>query len=167
MVEKYIVTKNKIIIGNFETSQGKKGIEKSMAGTVYDNIIKVDIDSDHRRETHIDEYEKDGKFKKLSERVNNGHLILPEDHKLDGEKIIPKTLEEKFNDGLLEISPFMKAVGNDLIEKTYAELVSTGVKTQSEIDEQKQIDADEKLIAEEMRKMAIANLGDELGAVKK
>lgn len=165
MIEKYIVVKDKKIIGCFETSQGEAGIIKSMGDIKYDSMQKVDINGDHRIETHIDEYDGN-KFKPLSMRVKAGHVKLPDGHKLDGETVVTMTIEDKVNAGLIELSPLMKAIGNDVIQKTDAELIVEGIKTQKQIDDEKLIIEEEKLIQAEMRKIAIEQLGNKLTKIK-
>jgi len=166
MIEKYIVIKDNVIIDFFETSEGIDGVKKSINYN-YDDIKKVDINSEHKRKTNVDEYEENGKLKKLSKRVADGYVKLPDNVKLENEMVVNKTIEEKVNDGIIEISPLQKAVGNEIIMKTDEELVNEGIKTQKEINDEKQILDDEKLIAEEMRKMVIEKLGDKLKVVKK
>lgn len=164
--EKFIAIKDNIVVGCFETTQGEAGIIKSMGSIPYDKIQVVDIEGDHRIKTHIDEYDKNHRFKPLSVRVKAGHVKLPEGHKLDGENVVPMMQEEKIKNGLLMLDPLFKAVGNDIIPKTDTELVAERIKTQKQIDDEKKTRDDEQLIQAEIRRMAIANLGDKLKIIK-
>ena len=139
MVEKYIVIKDGIIIGCFETSQGKAGILASIDTLEHDEIKIVDIEGDHRIDSHIDEYDTNHKFKPMSERVRLGHFKLPENHKLDGEEIVPMTIEDKVREGKMVSDPHLKYVGNDAIAKTDEELISGGVYTKEELQIKKDL----------------------------
>jgi len=159
IAEKYIVVKDEIIVGCFETSQGIDGIKKSMGNIPYDIIQAVDIEGYHRIDTNVNEYDKNGVFKLLSQRVKSGYVKLPGDHKLDGEEIVPMTIEEKVWEKLIELDPLMKAIGNNVIPKTDAELIKDKIKTQAQIDAEKAAIEQEKLIQVEIRKMAMERLG--------
>ena len=166
--EKYIITKDGIIKGIFHTSSGIKGVEDSAVykNIDYDKIEKVPLEFEGKTRQHINEFDKNYKLKLLSVRVNAGYVTIPEGHKLKDNEIIPMTKQEKVESGLEELDPMYKVIDNDVIPKTEEELIKDGVKTRKQIDDEKQRIADEKLIYEEMRKMAIANLGDKLKVVK-
>jgi len=157
--EKYIVVKDEIIVGCYETTQGEDGIKKSIGNIPYDKIQAVNIEGDHRIKTNVNEYDKNGFFNPMSMRVKDGYVILPEGWKLDGEEIVPMTIEEKIIDGLIELNPLMKAIGNNVIPKTDAELIKDKIKTQAQIDAEKAAIEQEKLIQSEIRKMAMERLG--------
>lgn len=165
-IEKYIVVKDNKIIGCFETNQGKNGVLASIKDTPYDSIEQVDIEGDHRVQTFKDEYNDKHKFKSLKERVSLGRIKIPEGHKLDGENIRAMNLQEKVEAKLIEANPLLVYEGDTTRLKTEEELISTGVKTKKQIDEEKLILEEEKMIQAELRKLAISNLGNKLSKVK-
>lgn len=167
--EKYIVLKDNIIKGIFHTTGGVKGVENSCIykNIEYDKIEKIPLEFEGKIRQHKNEFDSKYKLKKLSVRVNDGYVTIPDGYKLENEEIIPMTIEEKVTAGFKVIDIEYKAIGNDIIKKTDAELIKEKIKTQKQIDDEKQIIADEKLIYEEMRKIAIANLGNKLKIVNK
>jgi len=170
-VEVYSIVKDRVIVAVVHTSNGMDGVLKSCVNQKweYTEIVKVPVTFEGKKKMSMDEFNADFSIKLLSERVADGYVVLPENHKLDGEKVRPMTLKEKVAEGREEIPDTMKFAEDSedqIIPKTEAELVADGVKTQKEIDDQKQTIEDEKLIAAEIRKMAIATLGSKVKIVK-
>ena len=167
-VEVYTVLKDNKIIAVYHTSDGIEGIHASIhnQGLDHDNIIKVPNDFVGYKGQHIEEFDSNHRLKSLQERVTLGHVELPENHKIENDNFVPMTIEEKVKAGKMEIHNTTKAVGNDIIQKTEEELITEGIKTRLEIDNEKQIIADEILIQAELRKIAIERLGDKVKQVK-
>lgn len=172
-IKRYVVLKDGKIIRDYHTSDGIEGIHQSIhnEGLDHDEIIEAPVENwDIKVDTHKDEYETGWKMKPLSVRVAAGHVKVPENHKLENEKVVPMTVEDKWKAGTHELHPRMKAVGNDVVPKTDAEIVAEGLATQKELDDERQIAEDERIIAEEsakiLRAQAISNAGNKLKKVK-
>jgi hypothetical protein len=160
-IKRYIVLKDGKIIRDYHTADGIEGIHQSIhnEGLDHDEIIEAPVENwDIKVDTHKEEYETGWKMKPLSVRVANGHFKVPENHKLEGEQIVPMTVEDKWKAGKQDIGARNKAVGNDVIPMTDAELIEKGIATKKQLDDERQVIEEEALIAKEMRKMVIDKL---------
>jgi hypothetical protein len=157
--EKYVVIKDNKIIRKMHTSQGLTGIKTVLGDTQYDEIRKIpNVSFDVRTKRDVREYDENWKFHKLSKRVADGFVRIPENHKLDEETIRPMTVQERVDSGIIQIPPRMK-VGNDhFVAMSDAEIVLSGQATQKELDDEKKAIQREQLIQQEMRKMAEESL---------
>ena len=159
MIEKYAILKEKKIIKVFVTADGMHGVAMSLANekiTDFDKIEMIGIDHEWKRGYHTDEYDDKGVIKTDVERMILGRLDVPKGMKLIDDKLVEKTTEEKVRDGVIKLSDYEKldSATKEIRQKTEAELISDGVLTQEQVDQQKL----EIEIQAELRLMAIERI---------
>ena len=175
MIERYIVLKDSKIVRVYETSQGIDGINSSLKFEKIEDHDEVRLIPDYFRSARpgmdIREWDERLALRPLADRVSDGLVVVPENYKVEGESIVPMTVEDKVAAGTMEIPKTMKAVGKEIVKMTDAEIVSNGIMTQKELDDAKQVAEDEKLISQQMmadmRAAAIAKLGNKVKVVTK
>lgn len=152
--ERWAVMKGETIVKVYTTSQGKAGVEASIANQKvndYDRIILVDRNHEGKPKRNINEYTNKGVERPLAMRVKDGYATLPPEMKLDGDTIRPKTVKEKIDTGAMEVpqgSVYDEAL-KDVRPMTEEEQVAEGLITQKQLDDIRK----ERLIAEEMQKI--------------
>jgi hypothetical protein len=158
-METYLVLKQNKILRVYKTSQGKNGVLESLKNEKiidYDEIRKIENDTEHATGADIREYDAKGFLLPLIDRAKKGLANLDKHLKIDGDKIVEKSIEEKIFDEVIKLDDY-HIYDNDKKEirpKTQQELLSSGIITQEEIDDANK----EKLIQEEIRKIAIERL---------
>jgi hypothetical protein len=153
--KKYAAIKDNIIVATYHTADGIEGVKKSLGATPYDEIIETPVEShDVKRGHDRREYDKDFRVRKLSERVRDGLVCIPEGHKLSGEKIVPMTLRDKVDAGIKTLPPRTKIVGEMIEPMSDAEIIASGQATKAELDAERAEKEREELIQAEIRKMA-------------
>ena len=158
-METYLVLKQNKILSVYKTSQGKNGVLESLKNEKiidYDEIRKIENDTEHATGADIREYDAKGFLRPLIDRAKKGLANLDKHLKIDGDKIVEKSIEEKIFDEVIKLDDY-HIYDNDKKEirlKTQQELLSSGIITQEEIDDNNK----EKMIQEEIRKIAIERL---------
>lgn len=158
----FVAIKNNKIIAEFQTTQGEDGVKKSLIGIDYDAIEEV-FDNDGEIKTGRDRREFDDKFKlfPLAHRVKNGYVKAQDGYILDGDSIRPMTLVELVKSGIVEVPDRMKISENNFVLMTDEELIESGQATREQVERDRKNVEEEKLIADKMRELAIAELKKE------
>ena len=77
----------------------------------------------------------------LEDRFADGDLdksLIPEDYKVVGDKVVPKTLRERYDSGLLELSPLHEVVDDSIVRKSDERLYAEGHITWEQVVENAQ-----------------------------
>jgi hypothetical protein len=166
--ETYIILKNDEILKVYKTTQSIQGVHQSLKNqkiSDYSDIKRVDKMNDYRPKTNINEYDKNGIFKPMETRIIDGYRPAPKGKKIVNNTIVDKTIFEQLRDGEIKMSPFQKydEINDEIIDKTEeeieAEMIAKMSKEElSKYNKQKELEAQEKLIQDEIRKIAIERL---------
>lgn len=172
--KKFIALLKNTIVAEFHTADEIDAVKKSLKKVQYDTIEEIPIDVHTHIGKNKNEYDRNWKLKKLSERVAGGYVKIPEGHKLENEKFVPMNLQEKVNSGLITIPEGMKIENDNFAPMTPHEKFIEGLITEIEFNNIKK----EKLIQEKMleikqadenalRQRAIAELEKEKNVQKR
>ena len=156
----YIVIHGDTIVRVLHSSKGEEGVVQSIGGEKHDKIIQVPyVKALLIRKGHsVKMYDTEWSIRKLSDLVLEKLVPVPKDHKLDGERFTPMTLQEKHEAGTIQIPPRCKVLDNSIVPMTEEEIILSGQATQKQLDDERKAIEEEILIQEEIRKIAIERL---------